>query len=65
MNLAMVYNDERFFSPGAFLMKVFSQQPEISILAHPRIPEDLGIVEEQNNLNLDLKRKIFFFLNIN
>jgi hypothetical protein len=56
MNIALVYNDsaERFWTVGSYILKIFSEQPEINIVAHPRIPEYLGILEEQCNLDIDL-----------
>jgi spore maturation protein CgeB len=55
MNIALVYSDSnRFWTVGSFILKELSKQDEINIVCHPQIPEDLGILEEQCGLNIDL-----------
>ena len=55
MNVALVYAEtQRWWTVGSYAMKVFSQQPEINVVAHPNIPEDCGILEEQCGLDVDL-----------
>jgi spore maturation protein CgeB len=55
MNLALVFNDSpRYWTVGSFVKRALSQQNDVSIVAHPRIPEDTGILEESNKLDIDL-----------
>jgi len=55
MNIALVYNDvSRYWTVGSYLKRVLADQDHVNICAHCRIPEDTGILEEQNGLDLDL-----------
>jgi glycosyltransferase involved in cell wall biosynthesis len=54
MNIILAYDDSRFFTVGTYVTKVLSQQSEINIVGHSRIPEDTGMCEEQCGLNADL-----------
>jgi hypothetical protein len=54
MNVALVYDDVRFWTVGSFITKVLAEQPEINIVAHLRIPEDTGVLEYQCGLDIDL-----------
>jgi hypothetical protein len=54
MNVALVYQDEpRYFTVGSYILKILSQQPEMNVVAHPRVPEDTGVLEEQCGLDID------------
>jgi glycosyltransferase involved in cell wall biosynthesis len=54
-NIALVYNDSpRFWTVGSYIEKVLANQNEISLVGHPRIPEDTGVLEQQCGLDLDL-----------
>ena len=55
MNIILCYNDiNRFFTPGSYVLKELSNQNEIFINAHCRIPEDTGICRESSNPDTDL-----------
>jgi glycosyltransferase involved in cell wall biosynthesis len=54
MNIILAYNDSRFWTVGSYIQKILSQQNEINIVGHARIPEDSGMCEEQCNLSADL-----------
>jgi len=55
MNIALIYSDiERYWTVGSYIKRELSRQDEINIVAHPRIPEDVPIIEESNNLDIDL-----------
>ena len=54
MNIALAFNDSRYWSPGSYIKKELSKQDEINIVTHCRIAEDTGICEEQCGLNIDL-----------
>lgn len=55
MNIALLYDDRsRYFTVGSYVTKELANQNDINIVAHCRIPEDAGVLEEQYTPNLDL-----------
>ena len=43
--MVLFYDDSRFWTTGSFCKKVFERDTKVEIIAHGRIPEDVGIVE--------------------
>ena len=43
----MMFNDTRFWTVGSYCKKVLERDPKIEILAHGRIPEDVGLCEHE------------------
>ena len=54
MNLALAFNDQRYWSPGAYIKRELAKQDDVDIVMHARIPEDTGLVEESCGLKIDL-----------
>jgi len=55
MNIALIFNDApRYWTCGSYIKRELSKQDDVQIVAHPRIPEDVPIIEESNNLDIQL-----------
>ena len=55
MNIALIFNDiNRYWTPGSYIKRLLASQNDLDIVAHPRVPEDVPIIEESNSLDIDL-----------
>jgi len=55
MNIALVFSDApRYWTVGSYIKRILAEQDHINVVAHPRIPEDVPIIEESCGLDIDL-----------
>lgn len=45
MNIVMFFDDSRFWTVGSYCKKILERDPNVNIIGHGRIPEDVGLVE--------------------